>query len=520
MSLSYLLIPFILVTLSLLAFYPSFNLGLFGDDWMTFWRYLQYLEPSSSGQWNHLSYFLTSYGPQDIIMGLLQKIYGYNALFYQLTSYTLRLLASFSLYPVAWYLTRNEQAPSFGSRLPAFFAVTFFSITSIGLETTAWVFNMPSYIAISFLNLFFYFYLKSHFEQKINLLILAVLLFTLAFLMQPIRMHGLLPFIMVMELFWLFQKLSKLQIKQFLIRIALFSSIFLILFLTLSKSPVAPTLGVSNEIFTTLLKLINEGNINYLLNPIKTIGSIFIPPSSNYNQQLFIGMAVVLVWILLIIKSRKDQKTQTALFFSFTWLISSFLFAWLRAPQSILNSTHRYFIVSAVGMALFLASITSIDNIKSNKNIIYLGVISLILVNIIFTRSYLKEQEKAHSIEVSNKIWDSMPYIEEVGKNDGPLVFYFADDGSNAVILRDVVTFGFPPHMALLYGITEENRTPIPMSDFKEVVSAVTDGKSFAPYSHPQKAIQVDRVYAFQLQGKDNLINITDIAREKLRTLK
>ncbi len=112
-----------------------------------------------------------------------------------------------------------------------------------------------------------------------------------------------------------------------------------------------------------------------------------------------------------------------------------------------------------------------------------------------------------------------MPYIKEVGDNK-PLVFYFEGEGTNVDILHDVITFGFPPHMALLYGVTEENRTPIPMSDFREVVSAVTDGKSFAPYSHPIKAMPVDRVYAFHLQGKDNLINITDIAREKLRQLK
>lgn len=500
---------FLVLIISLITFLPTFNLGLFGDDWLAFWRYLQYLGPNSLGEWNHLSYFLTSYGPQDIAMGLLQKIYDYNSFYYQLTSYLLRSLASFSIYPLALYLTKNK--------LATFLSVLFLSVTTVGLETTAWVFNMPSYIAISFLNLFFYFYLKSHSEQKINLLILTGLLFAMTFLMQPIRMHGLLPFIIVMELFWLFQKLSSAKIKQFLFRTSLFISISMGIFLIFSKSPVAPTYGVSYEIITNLLKLVNQGNLNFLLNPIKTIGSIFIPLSSNYNQQFFIGSAAVLVWILLIIKFRKNQKTTTALFFSFTWLISSFLFAWLRAPQSILNSTHRYLIVSAVGLSLFLASIASIDKIKS---ITYLVVVSLILINIISTRSYLKEREQTHNIVVSNKIWNSMPYIEEVGKNDGPLVFYFEDDGSNAVILRDVVTFGFPPHMALLYGIIEENRTPIPVSDWREVESAVLDGKSFAAYGHPLKPISPERVYAFRLQGKDNLINITDLARERLRQLK
>lgn len=502
----------ILIVVSLFTLSPTFNLALFGDDWLSFWRYLQYLGPSSSGQWNHLSYFLTSYGPQDIVMGLLQKVYGYHSFNYQLTSYILRLIASLSIYPVAWYLTKNK--------LASFLAVLFLSVTTIGLETTNWVFNMPSYIAINFLNLFFYLYLRSKDEHSIKLLVTSALLFSLAIVFQPIRMHGILPFIVVMELFWLFQKPSSIQVKQFLFRIGLFFSISLIIFLTLSKSPVAPTLGVSNEIITTLLKLINEGTINFLLKPLKTIGSIFIPLSSNYNQQLFIGSAAVLVWILLIIKSRKDQKTQTALFFSFTWLISSFLISWLRFPELILNSTHRYLIVSAVGIALFLASIANVSKSQASMRIIYSVVTTLILLNIISTRAYLKEQEQTHSIAVSNKIWASIPYIEEMGKSSKPLVFYFEDDGSNAIILRDVVTFGFPPHMALLYGITEENRTPIPMSNWRQVESAVIDGKSFAAYSHPLEPISPDRVYAFHLQGDDNLIDITDKVRSKLKELK
>ena len=503
---------FLVFIISLITFLPAFNLGLFGDDWLAFWRYLQYLGPKSSGEWNHLSYFFTSYGAQDIIMELLQKIFDYNSLYYQVTSYILRLIASLSIYPVAWYLTRNK--------LASFLAVLFLSVTTIGLETTAWVFNMPSYIAISFLNLFFYFYLKSHFEQKINLLGMAGLLFTLAFLMAPIRMHGLLPFVIVMELFWLFQKPSKIMVKQFLFRASLFISISMGIFLIFSKSPVAPTLGVSNEIIATLLKLINEGTINFLLNPLKTIGSIFIPPSNSYNQQLFIGMAAVFVWILLIIKFRKDQKTQTALFFSFTWLISSFFISWLRFPELILNSTHRYLIVSAVGIALFLASIANVGKSQASMRIIYLMVTSLILLNIISTRAYLKEQEKTHSIAVSNKIWDSMPYIEETGKSSEPLIFYFEGDGTNETILRDSITFGFPPHMALLYGITEEDRTPIPMSNRREIESAILDGKSFAAYSHPLEPISPDRVYAFHLQGNDNLIDITDKVRRKLEELK
>ncbi len=503
-----------LTIFSFLTFYPVFKLGLFGDDWIAIFNYQRYLGPNSSGQWNHLTYYLTSYGPQEIVIGLLQKIYGLNSFYYQLTSYFLRLFAAFSIYPVTWYLTRNKQA--------AFFAVLFLSITTIGLETTVWVFNMQSYIAIFFLNLFFFFYLKSRFEQNIKLLVLAGLLFAITFILQSIRMHGLLFFIIVMELFWLFQKPTKTLIKQILPRIFLFTCIFIVIFLTLSKSPVASSSSVTNEIMTTLTKIIYESKTSLLLNPVKTIGSIFIPSLSNSDSFLATGSVAVLIWVLLIIKFRKDEKKATALFFSFAWLISSFLFAWLRSPESIFTSPHRYLIVSAVGVSILFAALIGLGK-NSTSKIFLLTILSVFLIlHIISTRTYLNENLFTHSQETTDRIWSRIPQVPEVGKSLEPLVFYFEGDDTNGSILRDSVTFGFPFHMALLYEILDENRSPISMTDWKDVESAVLDGKSFTPHAKGKilPPISPERVYAFRLQGKDNLINITDDVRKKLMNLK
>ena len=144
---------FFVVLVNLFLFLPSFQLALFGDDWLTLWRYSIYLGPKASGGWNHFTYLFTSYGPQDILMGLLQKVFGYQSIYYYLTSFILRLLAAFSLYPLIMYLTKNK--------LSAYFSITFFLVTTIGIETTNWVFNMPSYISIVFLNM------KLKYEKKI-----------------------------------------------------------------------------------------------------------------------------------------------------------------------------------------------------------------------------------------------------------------------------------------------------------------------------------------------------------------
>jgi len=70
--------------------------------------------------------------------------------------------------------------------------------------------------------------------------------------------------------------------------------------------------------------------------------------------------------------------------------------------------------------------------------------------------------------------------------------------------------------MQLLYNLAYSDYAPVPMGNWKEVVSAVRDGQSFKAYGYPLKPIPIDHVYGFHLQGSDNLINITDLVRQKL----
>lgn len=503
-----------IIFISLFTFWPSFNLGLFGDDWLAFFRYLQYLGPNAQGSWNHLTYFLTSYGPEDMIMGLLQKIYGYNSMLYYLTSYFLRLIASFSLYPLVFYLTRNK--------LSSFLAVLFFSITSIGLETTNWVFNMPSYIAITFLNLFLYFYIRSKDERKIEIFVASILFLFLAIVSQPIRMHGLLPFILIMEFFWLIRGGIN-QLSQALIRIGVFASIFAITLLFLSSSPVVTGSILFTDGVKAISKLLNEGRLDFLFNPLIILGGFFTPEpifQTNKIINLIFSVIVLTIWLILLVRNWPKKDFATSLVLSFALMISSYLTAWWRFPDSIIFTTHRYLIVSAVGVSIFIAVLAALGKSPKIRLYLALGMMSLILLNIISTYKYLNNQVQNHGIDISNKIWSKIPIIEEVGKNNETYVFYFVGDGTNVAIMHDVITFGFPPHMALLYHISEEYRVPVAIDDWKELESAVIDGKAFARHGYPLKPVPPERVYAFYLQGKDNLIDVTDIVRNKLRELK
>lgn len=574
----------VILIISLFALYPSFNLGLFGDDWLAFFRYAQHLGPRSPGAWNHLTYYLTPYGPQDILMGLLQRVFDYQSTWYYLISYILRLIAAFSFYPLVFYLTKNK--------FSSFFAVLFFSVTTTGLDTTNWVFNMPSYVTVALFNLCLLFFIKQREKEDIKLLLLAAIFYYFAYITTPIRMHGSLIFLFSLEAFYVLQERTIRITKKALIRFAVMLGVFLIIRYTGQSQ--GPLQEPSERFFLgikAMSEMISQGRFDFVFYPVIMFGSAIIPdfilPSFQviskskllvmnlipsflaflvfsflliknisvakmdfFKRVVFTAIGWVIVIIitfhfnlatlndgrfiyllliggfsislvgLLIIKYFKEKIVSTALFLGLSWSICSFFFAWWWVPASIFPTTYRYLIVTAMGVSVILATIISLGKNKKQQTALFTIFCLIILIHIISSHIFINYSLNSHNQQISGKIWSSIPKVPEIGKSKEPIIFYFEGDDTNGGILHDVITFGFPPHMAMLYGLREEcGCIPSPMSDFKDVVSAVSDGKSLRAYGYPTVPVSINRVYAFHLQGKDNLINVTAEARAKLKQL-
>lgn len=572
----------LLIILSLFIFFPSFQLSLFGDDWLAFYRYSKLLGSFAQGQENHLTYFLTPYGSQDILMGLLQKVYGYESTPYYLTSYLFRIIAVFSFYPIVIYLTK--------SKIAALFAILFFSITTTGLDTTNWVFNMPSYITIALFNLFLYFFLKSR-QGKFRLLLTAGLLYYLAYVITPIRMHGSLLFILLLEAFWIFQTKSLKIFKKVAMRVSLIIFVFLIIKYTghsITPNEITERLNIG---ITTDLTLLSQGRFDFIFYPLLIFGSMFIPDfilptlqiasSSKLVWQLalpvFLGFLMISLYLMKILSISKDKFLRylmpasilwtilvtvihranlqtfsnyqyifsllvggyilillinlgwhffketyisTTIFLGATWSILSFFFAWWWVPTSIFPTTYRYLIVSAVGVSILLATIVGLGRNRKQQIVLFSFFLILVVIHIASTYSYLSQLKNIRSQELYSRIWSKIPHIPEIGKSSRPIIFYFEGDGTNGGILHDVITFGFPFHMALNYNFIVESKMPLTMDSWEEVVSAVSDGQSFKKhYGIAIDPIPIENVYVFKLEGRDNLINLTDDARKQLKRI-
>lgn len=569
----------VILIISLFTFLPSFNLALLGDDWLAFFRYFQHLGPESPGAWNHLTYFLTPYGAQDIMMGILQKIVDYNSTWYYVTSYFLRMVAAFSFYPPVFYLTK--------SKLAAFFAILFFSTTVIGFDTTNWSSNMTSYITVALFNIFLYFFFKSRSQNSIKFFSVAPLLYYLAYVTTPIRMHGSLPFIFLLELFWVLQKRSLKVGKMAAFRFSVVVLVFLVIrFTGQSQGPPQEPMERFLIGLTQDRQMLASGRFDFIFYPVVIFGSMLIPDligpqgqinairqllpliilttvvfftitffitknAGKYTLKSFINLLIALsLWTISVILIYKGNRTffnntsqifslliggntlilisflliknfgediSQALFLGTLWSILSFFFAWWWAPTSVFPTTYRYLIVSAIGITILFASLISLVKEKKSKLSLLTFFCLFLVIHIASSRIYINSLLNSHSQEIFNKIWNKIPHVPEIGKSKEPIIFYFEGDGTNGGILHDVITFGFPPRMAILYNLREEDGgIPVPMDDFRQVISAVTDGTVFAAHGYPIKPVPVERIYAFHLEGKDNLINVTSLAREKL----
>lgn len=442
----------IVIILSLFTLYPSFNLALFGDDWLVIYRYVIDVGSIHAGFSKHLHEYLSPYGPTQVFMGILEQSYNYNSTFYYITSYLFRLFAAFALFPITFYLTKNK--------LSAFFAVLFFSVTAAGFDTTNWVFNMPSYLATAFISLFLFFYLRSKEEGRMIFLIPAVILFYLAYITSSIRMHSSLPMLILLEVFWNFQERNLLFARKSFIRLT--SVIVIFLFIRTGGSLGQPTEAADRfrEGIDSFKLFLSQGRYDFLVYPLVSFSSIFIPDtalpflgqvssaknliinialpillifmivsrflikltlnlkkdffgmlfalsigwtiiailifkgnistfsSATYNSLLLIGGYIFILGLMFIIFNYKQKSTSTLLALPFTWILLSYLYAWWWKPESLFLTTHRYLIVGGAAAAVFLAGLISLGKNKRNQLVIFMMFIPLLIMHIYSTRMY------------------------------------------------------------------------------------------------------------------------------------
>lgn len=559
----------IVIIVGIVAFTPSLKLSFVGDDWLAFYRFRYHLGDWSNHQFNYLTYFLTPYGAQDMAMGLLQKVFGYYSQAYFAVSFILRLGVAFTLY---WFLSKFTL-----NKLARLFAASFFIVTTIGLDATNWVFNMPSYLSLILFLFFTYSFMRSQLRNSYKYALICVPLYYLAFVFAPIRMHGLPMIALALDVLLILKRRNLRTLKLVVIRQILLIATLLFIKNT-GQSMGLDALEKLSEGVRFMIQAIQKGNLTFLLTPFIIVGRFFIPETiwplvrshfpnpiirhiapfallffsplilffKQLESQVFktnkytlflvsallgctavisffaktnpstiitpeiIGPALMggyfLVFSVILILRYSKEEVSHILYFSTVWTFISFLYPYFWSPYAYLRTTHRYLIVSAVGFSLFWGVLASLARGRKLQFLIIFVFVIFLSIHISSTNLYFSNLVSVRGTEISNKIWQLLPKIEGLGSGKEPMVFYF--EGDSAIIYH-AITFGFPPHMALLYNINErEAKLPVPLSSWEDVITTVTTGKNMPAYGYPVKPISINNIYAFRITSNE-VKNIT-----------
>lgn len=404
--------------ISYLLLKKTFNLALYGDDWLQLYNIWLSFDIHKSLSFFDIKSYLGAYLPQYFFLGIIRHFFGYQDQAYFAASLILRIFATASIFFLVKELSKSQ--------LASFLATIIFIFSAAGLETTDWVFNMNTYAGIFFLNLALVIYLKIRALQTfVSWYYLAYfLLFTLALGVVPVRMHGALPFILITELFlYIFIEKKKLfSLDRFLIaRIALSVTIMFTLIKFGSFGSEGEILPVLKTNFFYVQDMIWKGRFDILFYFFGTIGNVVIP--DKFNTEIFYGhlspMVVffTLLGLIISIAVKGDRfmyiglillNTSWALigkllilsnpnlsignlfsisvgfqflFLSFLifrhthktypklsilimvgvfWIIFFLLLYWLRTPYLIIDTTGRYMTMGTVGFSIIFAGILSI----------------------------------------------------------------------------------------------------------------------------------------------------------------
>lgn len=368
---------FLIFLVSLLVFRNSFNLAFDGDSYLTLWRYLDTVEKQRL--YTPFSYLLTDYGPQDASFALQYKIFGLSPIFFYSISFMIRFLASLGILYFIVYLTKNRTA--------GFLSGLLFSVSATGIETTNWVFNMPSYIAILFLSLLFIVYFKQKESSSITLTICFWALFILTVLIQPIRMAFLPLLFILIEFYFFIVDRKKRGIKGILIQIIICLAITFFVF---AKGGIGNSIGIYGSekerlsgswipAITSYFEIVSGSpiskDIKVLFYPIAQIGKV-IYPDSMYPKRLIpiIGVEVrtikvslffTVCYLLILIFSKNifpliTKKQKTFSFITFlVWTLLVWYFFIQRQEYALLGTNYLAFLVGGMFLSLNLLFITA-----------------------------------------------------------------------------------------------------------------------------------------------------------------
>lgn len=259
----------ILIYVQLELLKPQLKFGFSDIDW-------GFLNIYKQLNWQHSSIidkFIQNWGVyahQTYYIGIQEEFFGLNFEYYQITTQVFKILGIIAAYPLFLIITGNIPA--------SIVSMVLFAFAYPAVATIHTVVTSSDYIAILFMNLFFWFYifLVQHNIKKWHFLTIGSVLFLLTLFLSTERMYPTIVWLILIEVFLaFFHKFSKVYSRVALKRIAIFFSPMAAVFLIKAMG----FIDFLNSNGGRLIKDILSGNLSHFIRPFVSMGSMIVPQS-------------------------------------------------------------------------------------------------------------------------------------------------------------------------------------------------------------------------------------------------
>ncbi|KKQ25814.1 MAG: hypothetical protein US62_C0029G0016 [Candidatus Woesebacteria bacterium GW2011_GWA1_37_8] len=551
---------------SFIALKSSFDLSLFGDDWLIFFDLKNSMGPGKSLDYTSFNGYFGPYTYPHYFMQLVSMVFGFDAKFYYLVSAFFRVLAIMGISSLVYFMSKNFWSSVITSLL--------FSVSVVGLETTNWVFNATSYLSVFFLSISLYKIQLS--EKRFSNFLYSLFFLMLSIMMFPQRMHGAIPFFIGFYFLLVIFVWRKIKISYILPRIAL---IILLFFFLLSKQTFGALseadwfkgelkkdytiYGVLmiNSIFPTYSNLIIPDNIYETKFSQKIIGTLvggsaLTPRFKPYlflhiiltaifasllknNRRKFVLISSLFVGIWVIIAKTMVGSPQTyfksyqaiastflgvsllswfmgyllvsikskhilKIYLILFWPVLLIIIPWSRSHFQPLPSYFRYMVVAGVGMPMLFGFLFDIAYSKIIKTMVVAAFLLVFYLQLNSSIKYLGRMKTIRNEINNTKIWNQL--VSELKRQD-----YIPTEKYTVVYFKGDyenlyhnISFGFSPRFALIFDISDPERNKIPIAvDRPEDLLRLYDQRDI-------NGLDFERFYAFEVVGNQ----LTDIKSE------
>jgi len=208
--------------------------------------------------------------------------------------------------------------------------------------------------------------------------------------------------------------------------------------------------------------------------------------------------------------SKKEGFRKDAFLFAFFWSFAFMLVPIATNGGNTFSTFHRYFVVTAQAVPLFVGGILSLmfqGRINFSKVLVLLGIFTMISLHSGYTKSFFDNKAKAHSRTVSNRIWQDFSGIVPNSpkyRKTNPRIWFEAGTPLDREILFESLLFGGVFRIGMKYGWDAANTNGFYFENYDSLVSDVNKDPDL-----------LKNFYAVRVEN-GRLVNITDRVKKDI----